>query len=70
MLWSPQQRANLNVGESVKYCEKVHLAMRLCGESAHDLGDDVQSDDTEDEDNGQGHDHNGVDLQTGRLISV
>jgi hypothetical protein len=40
MLWSPQQRANLNVGESVKYCEKVHLAMRLCGESAHDLGDD------------------------------
>jgi hypothetical protein len=30
----------------------------------------VQSDHAEDEDNGQGHDHYRVDLQTGRLISV
>jgi hypothetical protein len=30
----------------------------------------VQSNNAEDEDNGQGHDHNGVDLQSGRLISV
>jgi hypothetical protein len=30
----------------------------------------VQSDNAEDEDNGQGHDHYRVDLQTRRLISV
>lgn len=42
----------------------------LCGESAHDLGDDVQSDNAEDEDNGKCHDHNRVDLESGRLISV
>jgi len=44
--------------------------MRLCGKSAHDLGDDVKSDNAEDEDNGQGHDHNGIDLQARRLIGV
>ena len=30
----------------------------------------VQSNNAEDEDHGQGHDHNGVDLQSRRLISV
>ena len=35
-----------------------------------DVGHTVQSDDAEDEDNGQGHNDNGIDLETGRLISV
>lgn len=30
----------------------------------------VQGNNAEDEDNGQGHDHNGVDLESGRLIGV
>ena len=30
----------------------------------------MKSDNAEDEDHGQGHDHNGVDLESGRLISV
>lgn len=30
----------------------------------------VKSDNAKDEDNGQGHDHHGVDLESGRLIGV
>jgi len=33
-------------------------------------GRTVQSDDAEDEDNGQSHDNDGVDLETGGLVSV
>jgi hypothetical protein len=33
-------------------------------------GHTVQSNDAEDEDNGQSHDNDGVDLETGGLISV
>jgi len=59
----------------------------LCGESAHDLGDDfvllaglvmawrylrrtVKRNNAEDEDDRQGHDHNGVNLEPRGLISV
>jgi hypothetical protein len=75
------------MGNRSKWEEWVNRADGLCGESAHNLGNDcrissdivrasmggvltVQSDHAEDEDDGQGHDHYWVDLETGRLISV
>ena len=48
----------------------MRFASCLAGEPAGNLGDDVKSDDGEDEDQRQNEDNNGVDLQAGRLVSV
>ena len=50
--------------------EKFVVVNRLCSETAGDLGHNVQSNDAEDEDDRQSHDNNGVNLETGGLISV
>jgi hypothetical protein len=87
MVFAAEERQPQQGDEWCSRKETVVHAANLCGESAHDLGDDyrmserivlevvmvqltVKRNNAEDEDNGQGHDHDGVDLESGRLIGV